>query len=94
MMEMCALRLHHRVESIYTTGMKNKAPVQKVPCPVCHKDFHPQGLGVHMKMHRQAKPVTDPPSVREDDEIILIPIKLSFVRMLLLEALRPNGNKQ
>ncbi len=47
-----------------------------------------------MKMHRQAKPVTDPPSVREDDEIILIPIKLSFVRMLLLEALRPNGNKQ
>ncbi len=72
--------------------MKNKAPVQKVPCPVCLKEFHPQGLGVHMKAHRANTVPNAPPAVREDDEIVLIPVKLSFVRMLLLEALRPASN--
>ncbi len=74
--------------------MKNKPPIAKVPCPVCLKEFHPQGLGVHMKMHRGQADKSAVPTVREDDEIVLIPVKLSFVRMLLLEALRPNGNKQ
>ncbi len=67
----------------------NSAQQPKIPCPVCHKEFHKQGLGVHMKMHRTKAVATDPPAVREeDDEIILIPVKLSFVRMIMLEALK------
>ncbi len=58
----------------------------KTPCPTCGKMVHPQGMGAHLRSH-SIKAVIEAP-LTEDEEIIMMPVRRSFVMQMLAEALK------
>ncbi len=70
----------------------SKTGQTRIPCPECGALKFPQGMGVHMRMHKRRStdslvPVMEP-AENGDEAIIMMPVRRSFVLQMLAEALK------